>query len=254
MLDGRKKEKRTDRTGEMTLLGSWGINRCGLCASGLTVSRTAGAYVCNLRRSVGDVGKHVLRIGMEHADRVVAERVWARLGGLDASNPDDVEWLSVAAERFAVQGADPEAAVESAEQEARLEHVQQSIVELNEDRDAYVGPTARKAFRETMVTYAAHEERCSRRIEELRASATSSARLPVDEWMEAGDGNPFDPEGLWARWDVADRRSFLALFVDRVTVSPAASKQGSAAERAEERVQIVRARRPEVTDGNQVTV
>lgn len=252
-LDGRKRERRMDRTGEMTLLGSWGILRCGRCETGLTISRTgSGAYVCNLRRAVGDEPKHVLRVGMDHADKIVAERVWARLGALEAGNPDDVEWLSAAAERFAVQGADPEAAAELAEQEAQLQHVQQSIEELSEDRDAYVGPTARKAFRDIMAKYAAHEARCARRIDELRASATTSARLPIDEWTEAGDGDPFDPEGVWARWDVAERRSFLALFVNSVTVAPVASKHGSAAENAEKRLEIVWASRPEVDEENQV--
>ncbi|MBW5485912.1 recombinase family protein [Streptomyces bambusae] len=244
-LNGRKRERRMDRTGEMTLLGSWGILRCGRCESGLTIARAgAGAYVCNLRRAVGKEEKHVLRIGMDHTDRIVAERVWARLGALDASNPDDVEWLSVAAERFAVQGADPEAAAELAEQEAQLQHVQQSVEELSEDRDAYVGPTARKAFRETMAKYAAHEEQCAQRIDELRASAATSARLPIDEWTEAGDGNPFDPEGVWARWSVAERRSFLSLFVDAVTVAAAASKSGPAEERAERRINVEWAARP----------
>ncbi|MER6485762.1 recombinase family protein [Streptomyces virginiae] len=238
-LDGRKRERRMDRTGEMTLLGSWGIARCGVCDSGLTVARAGvGNYICNLRRTVGDQPKHTLRVQMDQADGIVAERVWARLGALDPSDPDDVEWLSAAAERFAVQGNDPEAAAELAEQEAQLLHVQQSISELAEDREAYVGPTGRKAFRETMAKYAAHEERCMVRIDELRAAATTSARLPVDEWTESGEGNPFAPEGVWSRWDVAERRAFLALFIDRVTVSAASSKRGTTYDRSNERIEI----------------
>ncbi|MFD3805858.1 hypothetical protein ACFWSF_17100 [Streptomyces sp. NPDC058611] len=45
----------------------------------------------------------MLRIQMDHADGIVAQRVWARLGAMDPTDPDDVEWLSIAAERFAVQ-------------------------------------------------------------------------------------------------------------------------------------------------------
>ncbi|MET9959347.1 recombinase family protein [Streptomyces sp. NPDC006326] len=244
-LNGRKRERRRDRTGELTLLGSWGFLRCGRCDAGMTVARSSASYACNLRRTVGEVPKHVMRIGMESAEQVVVQRVWARLGALDPSDSDDVEWLAVAAERFAVQGVNPEAAAELAEQEAQLEHVQESIRELTEDRDAYVGPTARKAFRETMAKYAAHEERCAARIDELRASATTSARLPVDEWMEAGDGDPFAPGGVWSRWDVVERRAFLSLFVDRAVVLPEPTKRGPAAGRAEQRIEITWASRPE---------
>ncbi|WP_399126849.1 recombinase family protein [Streptomyces sp. ITFR-6] len=242
-LDGRKNERRKDRTGNLTLLGSWGVLRCGRCASGMTVARATDSYVCNLRRAVGDEQKHVLRIQMPAADDVVASRVWSRLGALDPSDPNDSEWLAVAAERFAVQGADPEAAEELAEQEAQLEHVQVSIRELSEDRDAYVGPTARKAFRETMAKYAAHEQRCADRIDELRSAASSSVRMPVDEWF-GSDGDPFSSEGVWARWDVPERRAFLSLFVDRVTVAPAQTSQGPAKERAEDRIEIFWASAP----------
>lgn len=132
-LDGRKRTVQRDRTGERTLLGSWGMLHCGRCDAGMTVSRAQGTYVCNLRRTVGDEPKHVLRVVMSHADDVVASRVWDRLGALDPSDPDDVEWLSTAAERFAVQGSDPQAADELGEQEAQLLHVQASMEALYND-------------------------------------------------------------------------------------------------------------------------
>jgi DNA invertase Pin-like site-specific DNA recombinase len=248
LLDGRKPATHRDRTGERTLLGSWGVLCCSRCKSGMTVARTSGTYVCNLNRSVGKEPRHVLRMMMSHADRIIAERVWARLGAMDPSTPEDAEWLAAAAARYAVQGSDPEAAEELAEQEAQLEHVQQSIKELTEDRDAYVGPTARKAFRDTLAKYAAHEERCSARIAELTASATTSARLPVDEWYDAGDGDPFAKEGVWSRWGVDEKRSFIALFVDRVLVSSAAGKSGPPAELADQRIEIEWAALPDEDD------
>ncbi|MFJ5103161.1 recombinase family protein [Streptomyces sp. NPDC088554] len=238
VLDGRKPERRTDRTGAQTLLGSWNLLLCGPCRSGLTVARHPGAYKCNLQRAVRDVPRHVLSIQMAAVDAIVSERTWARLGALDPSNPQDVEWLAVAAERFAVQGTDPEAAAELVEQEAQLEHVQQSIRELSEDRGAYVGPTARKAFADTMAKYAAHEERCDTRVRELTAKATTQARLPVDEWFANSEGDPFAPNGVWNRWDVSERRSFLSLFVDHILVTPATTKRGSHRERAEDRIEI----------------
>ncbi|GGX27053.1 recombinase family protein [Streptomyces chryseus] len=255
LLDGRKPAARRDRTGERTLLGSWGMLQCGRCDSGLTVARAQESYVCNLRRSVGDEPKHVLRVTMSHADEIVATRVWARLGALDSSDPEDIEWLAVAAERFAVQGTDPEAAAELAEQEAQLQHVRQSMEELYADRKdgLYDGPTGRKAFGDTIKKYQAHETRCAARIKELTASATTSTKLPVDEWFSDSDGDPFAPNGVWDRWDVDDRRAFLALFVDRVTVAPAESKSGAARERAEARIEVHWASLPDPEADEEVT-
>ncbi|MFE2286293.1 recombinase family protein [Streptomyces sp. NPDC059443] len=245
-LDGRKRTVQRDRTGERTLLGSWGFLHCGRCTVGMTVARLTGTYVCNLRRAVGDTPRHTLRVAMSHADDVVAARVWARLGGLDASDPDDVEWLSIAAERFAVQGTDPQAAEELREQEAQLLHVQASMESLYADRaeSLYSGVVGKKAFKETIQKYRAHEEACTARIKELTASATTAARLPLDEWFSDTDSDPFAEGGVWGKWEVDERRAFLALFVDAVTVAPNVSKAGAARDRVDGRIEIIWASRP----------
>ncbi|MEU3072199.1 recombinase family protein [Streptomyces laurentii] len=238
-LDGRAPAPRRDRTGHRTLLGSWGIARCGLCDAGLTIASSDESYTCNLRRTVGDVPKHTLRVRQAPLNDIVTERVWARVSGLDPADPDDLELLIAASERFAKQGADPAAANELAEQEAQLEHVQESIRGLAADRDSYVGPTARQAFRATMAKYAAHEERCTERIAELAAQTASSTRIPLDEWTEHTDGDPFAPESTWQRWDVDEQRAFLALFVDRIIVGPAGTSRGTLRDRSDERTEIV---------------
>ncbi|WP_460070449.1 recombinase family protein [Streptomyces sp. YKOK-I1] len=241
LLDGRKRTKRPSRGGSMTFLGSWGVLRCGLCGAGMTISNVDSTYVCNLRRSVGDVPKHVTRIRMAETDSVVATRLWAKVATLDPEDDDDVAILAAAAERFAVQGADPEAAAELAEQEAQLEHVQSSLRELYADREdgLYEGPTGRAAFRDTVRKYQAHEARCAARIDELKASATTSTRLPLDEWAADSDnGDPLEPGGLWGRWSVEDRRAFLALFVDSVAVNASTTRQGKAWDRANGRIEI----------------
>jgi DNA invertase Pin-like site-specific DNA recombinase len=257
LLDGRKRERRMDRAGSMTFLGSWGVLRCGKCRSGMTVSNTDETYVCNLRRSVGDEPKHVLRISQAEADKIVAARLWAKVASLDPEDDEDVALLAAASERFAVQGADPEAAAELAEQEAQLQHVQESMRELYQDRKdgLYEGATGRAAFKDTILKYQQHEARCLARIEELRAAATTATRLPLDEWAADSDtSDPMEPGGLWERWDVADRRAFLALFVDEVTVSPNTTRRGSAWERANGRIEIEWARpRTDDEDNESVT-
>ncbi|MFG3014286.1 recombinase family protein [Streptomyces cinerochromogenes] len=253
LLDGRKRERNMDKAGTLTFLGSWGVLRCGMCDSGMTVSNTDQSYVCNLRRSVGDVGKHVVRVKQQHADAIVAGRLWAKVASLDPEDDDDVAILAAAAERFAVQGTDPEAAAELAEQEAQLLHVQQSMRELYQDRKdgLYEGATGRQAFKETILKYQQHETRCLARIDELKAAATVATRLPIDEWFaDSEDGDPFAPGGLWERWDVPDRRAFLALFVDSVAVGPATTKQGTAFDRANGRIEIEWAKRSEPDEDN----
>ncbi|MEU1254764.1 recombinase family protein [Streptomyces chartreusis] len=241
VLDGRKRERNMDRAGTMTFLGSWGILRCGKCRSGMTVSNVDQTYVCNLRRSVGDVPKHVTRIAMEDTNSVVAARLWAKVATLDPEDDDDVALLAAAAERFAVQGADPEAAAELAEQEAQLLHVQASMKELYQDRKdgLYEGVTGRQAFRETILKYQQHEARCTARIDELKAAATTATRLPLDEWAaDTEHGDPMEPGGLWERWDVADKRAFLSLFADEVVVNPNTTRRGTSWERVNGRVEI----------------
>lgn len=254
ILDGRKRERNMDRAGTMTFLGSWGVMRCGMCSSGMTVSNSDETYVCNLRRSVGDTPKHVVRIKMPHADAIVAGRLWSKVASLDPDDPNDVSLLVAAAERFAVQGIDPEAAAELAEQEAQLEHVQSSMRELYQDRKdgLYEGVTGRAAFKDTILKYQQHEARCAARIDELKAAATSATRLPIDEWFaDSDDGDPFAPGGLWDHWEVPDKRAFLSLFVDAVTVNAATTKRGTALERADERIEVAWATPGEAEDGNE---
>ncbi|MCX4696424.1 hypothetical protein [Streptomyces sp. NBC_01408] len=168
---------------------------------------------------------------------------WRRGSGPD---PDDVEWLSIAAERFAVQGTDPQAAEELGEQEAQLLHVQASMEALYHDRaeGLYDGDVGKKAFKDTIQKYQAHAEVCTARMAELTASATVSTRLPLDEWFSDTDSDPFAEGGIWGRWEVDERRAFLGLFVDAVTVAPNASKAGTDRERVDGRIDVVWATRP----------
>ncbi len=257
ILDGRKRTRRMDRAGTMTFLGSWGALRCGICTSGMTVANADETYVCNLNRSVGDAPKHVLRIGMDLANAIVAGRLWAKVANLDPDDPDDVAILTAAAERFAVQGTDPEAAAELAEQEAQLAHVQKSMEELYRDRSdgLYEGTTGRQAFKDTILKYQQHEARCLVRIDELKAAATTATRLPLEEWFaDTDDGDPFAPGGLWDRWDVETKRSFLSLFVDAVTVNPATTRRGTSLERADGRIEVDWAKpKPAEEDNESVT-
>lgn len=47
-----------------------------------------------------------------------------------------------------------------------------------------------------------------------------------------------EPGGLWSRWEVDNRRGFLSLFVDEVTVNPNTTRRGTSWERVNGRVEI----------------
>ncbi|WP_328742891.1 recombinase family protein [Streptomyces caniferus] len=254
VLDGRT-PKRKNRAGQLSLLGSWGIANCGRCNSGMTNAYSTKTYTCNLRRSVGSAPRHTLRIGMGALDNAVASQVWARLSALDPADEDDELLLVAAAERFALQAADPAASEELAEQEAQLEHVQQSLAELYEDRDAglYTGPTGRRSFADTVRKYQAHETRCMEHIARLKESTVSSTQLPLNDWVTDESGDPFASGSVWSRWSVDERRSFIALFVDRVVVHPAEGRGYAAARALDDRVTVEWAR-PKVPDDEEVDV
>lgn len=223
MLDGRKRVHDFSRSGDQTLLGSWGISHCGRCGCGMTNDNSRQQYQCNMRRAVGDVPKHAMRIGMAAADEVVARRVWTHLTTLDpVNNERDAELLLVASERFALANTDPEAAAELAEQEAHLAHVQESLTTLYADRSEglYAGPTGKRTFAETATKYQRFEADTMARIEELRSAASSTISVPLESWLQDGE-NPLGPESIWERWDTASKRGFLALWVDSVRILPA---------------------------------
>lgn len=246
-LDGRKRERKAPKSGEMTLLGSWGLLRCGVCGSTMTVSHTEGAYVCNLRRAVGTVRRHVVRVAMAHADDIVANRLWTRIGALDPlQDEDDAAMLGEAAVRFARSNVSPEVEMERLAVAAQLSHVQGTLTQLYGDRaeGLYAGETGRRVFREQAERLTRHEEECTARLRELERAAAAGATLPYEAWM-AQPGDPLGPGTQWALWSTEERRGFLALWIDRVTVAPAGDRRGwtygenASYERAMERVDIV---------------
>ncbi|MEE1835751.1 recombinase family protein [Streptomyces sp. SP17KL33] len=251
-LDGRKKERTVPKDGgEMTLLGSWGIQDCGKCASPMTVARTSGTYVCNLRRAVNGVEKHTLRIDMSDADKIVAQRVWNRITALDPENLEDAALLAEAARRFAHNNANPEIEAERLAVKAQLEHVQGSIAQTITERSLYKGPTGRSLWAEQMEKLANHEEECTTRLQELEDALNITQAVPLDAWTGGAD-HPMDDDAPWAKWSTEERRGFLSIWVDRVTVAPAPPRAewGNSRDpeagfkRAESRIDIVWAKPP----------
>lgn len=222
LQERRSKRNKTNRQpgGEATptLLSGWRFTTCGICTGSMGQTKNNGGqdyYMCANPKGHGG-----LSIKRKDADDYVARCVWARLDGADVDDEEDREWVSQAALRFALQRDLSGVQEERRETAAHLEHVQNSIAELQADRKAglYRGRDELAMWRATMTQYRNFEDQCTARLEELEEQTTAAIRIP-SEWHESGE-DPLGPGSPWAAWDVFKRREFLDLFLAGVSVGP----------------------------------
>ncbi|GGR38044.1 hypothetical protein GCM10010282_33270 [Streptomyces roseolus] len=222
LQEQRSKRNKTNRQpgGEATptLLSGWRFTTCGICAGSMGQSRNNGGqdyYMCANPKGHGG-----LSIKRKDADDYVARRVWARLAAADVDDHEHREWLAEAALRFALQRDLSGVREERRETAAHLEHVRNSIAELQADRKAglYRGREELAVWRATMTQYRTFEDRCTARLEELDKQTTAAIQVPSD-WFEPGE-DPLGAGSPWAAWDVFERREFLDLFLSGISVGP----------------------------------
>lgn len=215
-------------TGRTHLLSGWGFLVCE-CESNHTAAGDnnggkAAAYRCSrsaeARRLMG--GHRINSVLQSVADDYVARSVFARMLNLDPEDERDGALIAETARRFAHQIDTSGTAQELREWQAQLTHTEESLGHIYADQRAglYAGSVGRTAFAEAVGAMQRTEETCRARIAELEAAQTASVALPVDEWYEPGT-DPIGAESVWATWGITERREFLALWVDRVTVRQA---------------------------------
>ncbi|WP_043225915.1 recombinase family protein [Streptomyces sp. NRRL F-5193] len=222
LQEKRSKRARTDRQpgGEATptLLSGWRFTTCGICTGSMGQSKNNGGqdyYMCSNPKGHGG-----LSIKRKDADDYVAGRVWARLADADMDDGKDRERVAEAALRFATQRDLSGVQEERRETAAHLEHVRNSIAELQADRKAglYRSRDELAMWRATMTQYRAFEDQCTARLKELDERTTAAIQVPTD-WFEPGE-DPLGPGSPWAAWDVFERREFLDLFLSGISVGP----------------------------------
>ncbi|WP_326699421.1 recombinase family protein [Streptomyces sp. NBC_01754] len=222
LQERRSKRTKTNRQpgGEATptLLSGWRFTTCGICSGSMGQSKNNGGqdyYMCANPKGHGG-----LSIKRDQLDDYVAGCVWARLHAADIDDEEDRGWLAEAALRFALQRDLSGVQEERRETEAHLEHVRNSIAELQADRKAglYRGRDELTMWRATMTQYRSFEDQCTAKLEELSELTTAAIRVP-SEWHEPGE-NPLGSGSPWAGWDVFKRREFLDLFLEGVSVGP----------------------------------
>lgn len=218
-----------------TLLSGWRFAYCALCSGAVTATPHNGApgYGCSAPRGHGG-----LRIKGAEADDYVARRVWARLLNADMSSSDDREWLASAATHFAQQSDSSALEHQRRETRAHLEHVRQSITELQADRmtGLYRGPAELETWRATLGQYRAYEDQCVASLKELEEQAAQRISIPM-EWT-VPEGDPLGPDSTWAAWDVFERRAFLSHFLTAVSFGPGRDPETKRVLPTEDRIKL----------------
>ncbi|MEG8276412.1 recombinase family protein [Streptomyces sp. AHA2] len=211
------------------------------------------SYRCRRRKALpkGAPGWHPGECNVSQAalDKFVAERIFNRIRHAEGDE-EIMAMLWEAARRFGKLTESPEKAGERASLVAERADALQALEELYEDRaeGAYDGPVGRKHFRKQQAQLQLRLQGAEERLAEL--AAADAPRLPIEEWFpEDPSADPTGPESWWGKADVDDKRAFVALFVDKITVSKAWAGKGKSTP-IEERATIEFAR-PQTDDDDQ---
>ncbi|GIE86773.1 recombinase family protein [Actinoplanes regularis] len=181
-------------------------------------SPTRNSYQCS-----APAGRHSCTISMATLDAYVRFRIGRLIDSFDPDNPDDAEVGAILAEatrRYAVAHADPATAAQRATVAAELVDATTTLNRLGETLATAKGAAALVVERQVTTTGA--------RVDELTASLAAlneamTPTIPLTGWTSSEHGD----EGSW--WDSApieERREFVGLFIDRLTVRRAAAKGG----------------------------
>lgn len=205
-----------------SLLSSLGVLfcECGrpMKARRFNASPTRNAYQCS-----APAGRHSCTISMATLDDYVRFRIGRLIDSIDPSDPDDqgaATILAEAARRYALAHVDPAAAAQRASVAAELAEASASLERLAETLATARGAAARVVERQVTAAGARVDARTASLAALDEAAAPS---VPLTGWTSGEYGD----EGSW--WETAsigDRREFVALFVDRLTIRRAAAKGG----------------------------
>jgi hypothetical protein len=184
-------------------------------------------YRCN--RKVAMPGKHAgsCIVAALSLDKHVADRIFARLRHA-ADDEDTMIMLLEATRRFGKLTEAPEKAGERASLVAERADALRALEELYEDRaeGGYSGPVGRKHFLKAEAAANFRLQGAEERLVELETAANPT--LPIDAWMPQDPGaDPTGPDSWWGKADLADRRAFVKLFVDRIVIKKAAKYAGT---------------------------
>ncbi|MFE5621737.1 recombinase family protein [Streptomyces virginiae] len=218
-MDGRGRGKGLSRG--QAVLTSMDILECE-CGSVMTSKKGPDAvkdsYRCRRRKPMAGQHEGGVDVSQAAADKYVAERIFNAIRHAE-DDEDVLIMLLEATRRFGKLTEAPETAGERASLVAERADALRALEELYEDRAAggYSGAVGRKHFLKAEAAATFRMQGAEERLAELEAA--SNPMLPIDQWMPADPNvDPTGPDSWWGMADVASRRAFVKLFIDRVTV------------------------------------
>jgi DNA invertase Pin-like site-specific DNA recombinase len=198
---------------------------CGRPMTGLT-SGPKPVYRCSRGSGVPSVaGEHtgLNAVMQNHLDDHVARRIFALIQDATADDPQPgtLAIVTEAAKVFAAALEAPETAGERTALVAERADAQRALDDLYDDLEAglYEGRTGRERFKAAKGRIDGRITAAGARLAELTEPGTVD--LPLDEWLHPGEGgDPIGEGSWWHGTSLEDRRAFVALFVQRLTIKP----------------------------------
>jgi len=202
------------------------------CECGSTMTSKKGdvpvkdSYRCRRRKRLPGQHEGDCNVSAHALDNYVAGRIFARIKTAEGDE-ETLALLWEAARRFGKLTEAPEKSGERASLVAERADAMHALEELYEDRaeGGYSGAIGRKHFLKAEAAAQLRVQGAEERLSELEAAA--SPILPIQEWMPEDPGaDPIGPGSWWAKAAVDEKRAFVKLFVERVTVRKAARWAG----------------------------
>ncbi|MFI5803502.1 recombinase family protein [Streptomyces sp. NPDC051561] len=209
-----------------------------------------GAYRCRRRKILPGQHEGECTISMRTLDLHVARRIFALIQTAE-DDPETAVILAEAARRYTAQLEQPEIVGERRSLVAERADAKQALEELYDREEAgdYDDPVGRRRFRDRRERLLGRMERAEARLAELEEAATPT--LPIHLWLPvgAGDVDPVGEGSWWASATTQERRDFVKLFVQRITVTKASGAGKSTPVERRTQIEFVRpAREPDETE------
>lgn len=199
---------------------------------------SGGNYRCMRHRRSGTCKG--ASVGMVPTEDYIARAVFARLATLDPEDPEDVELLLTATERFAARTEDGEVATERAALRSTIDTARSSLERLDDDRAAglFDGPTGSERYKRQVKRLTLMLDSAQKSLDALPASTENL--IPWLDSLAFGDDGPLGDGSPWSHWSTSERREFLKLALDRVEVLPSKGRgTGRSSFKGNERLRLV---------------
>lgn len=233
-LDARPVRMNGHRT--TALLSSMGILECA-CGYSMSANNAARpSYFCNRpagkRVDPSKPGDHEGRsyISRTALDDYVVRRIFALIASAEWDE-EARETLARVAAHYAEVNETPETAQERQALMRERADATRALTQLYEDRSLYeADPVGRARWQDDVKTQQARLKAADARLEAL--GEAGSLELPIAAWTNSDNGDPLGPGSWWEAADLAERRSFVSLFVRRITVRKALPSEKSRGSKA----------------------